>query len=122
MKSYPKNATNTNVSETDSDIKEITYQDPCAALFTFTANTQNNPASDNYSGKVNEFNFVKPTILPVSCESTVTYTLHSVTATGNKNGDTRSEANVDWKSSFDSFFDLTYDNDVNVPADGQARW
>lgn len=79
-------------------------------------------ASDNYSGKVNEFNFVKPTISPVSCESTVTYALYSVTATGGKAGDAKDTANVDWKSDFASFFDLTYDNDANVPADGQARW
>ena len=79
-------------------------------------------ASDNYSGKVNEFNFVKPTISPVSCESTVTYSLYSVTATGDKAGDTRSNAGVDWKSAFDSFFDLTYDNDASTPADGQGRW
>lgn len=123
MKDYPYDVNDRpSVSETDSDIKEITYQDPCAALFQFTENAQSNVASDNYSGKVNEFNFVKPTIRPVSCESTVTYSLYSVTATGDKNGDTKNSANVDWKSSFDSFFDLTYDNDANVPADGQARW
>lgn len=123
MKDYPYDVNDRpSVSETDSDIKEITYQDPCAALFQFTENAQSNVASDNYSGKVNEFNFVKPTIRPVSCESTVTYSLYSVTATGDKNGDTKNSANVDWKSSFDSFFDLTYDNDASVPADGQARW
>lgn len=123
LKDYPYDVNDRpSVSETDSDIKEITYQDPCAALFQFTENAQSNVASDNYSGKVNEFNFVKPTIRPVSCESTVTYSLYSVTATGDKNGDTKNSANVDWKSSFDSFFDLTYDNDASVPADGQARW
>ena len=34
LKDYPYDPSDRpNVSETDSDVKEITYQDPCAALF-----------------------------------------------------------------------------------------
>ena len=65
---------------------------------------------------------MKPTISPVSCVSTVTYALHSVTATGGSAAGAKTTANVDWKSSFSSFFDLTYDKDANSPADGQGRW